>query len=1060
MRALIIILLTAYTYATPRAVVTFVSPTMNTIDQTPLPSNVSEVKRYGRRLVVNMHRGMQENDTEWLTAALGGDGVVQTVEPDMLVGVEQETTDDQETTEPDDMADEASTRPPWNLDENEPHALHIRALRERTNTTVAVLDSGIAAVAVAAWLPAGGYDFISSPEYSNDQTGRDPDFTDPGDQSQECPVASWHGTRVASIVEQIAPSSRLLILRVLGRCGSGFANDVTDAIVWSAGGMINGLAQNPDPAHVISMSFAGKGQCPSYLQSAVNQAIKLGAVLIAAAGNAALNAEDFFPGNCYGVLPIGATTRQGTLAPYSNYGPTLAVSAPGGDASNPIFTLSVSQDKLVPYYSTGTSFAAPHISALFLLLSEQQARYTIYAQLDECNADSYKSSPSMLNCKIAAILANPSQVPSSISPIVPPNITTYNTTTATVTAQDCFWAPNGENQYYWCDDPGSYIVCINGVFPHCSWCAAGSYSSGRQDACTPCPIGKFAPGTAYSVCTDCPANSFYPTAGATACNCPAGTYQNGAVCAECPAGSYSTAGMATCNTCNPGTFTSQTKQSLCSTCSAGTYSRRGETACTGCSPGTYTSDGASCHTCGAGTYAPNYGQSGCTDCPATYYCPAPYSAAVSCTKGNVCPAKSADQSICPAQKCCTADLLSAPNMDPCTAGSFCPAGCSTPTSCTPGRQCASGSSSGQTCSVGTFCSGGNVVGTACPQGAYCPAGSSAAVLCPRGTASQTLNAQAAATCIPCSPGTYADAMGKITCDGCPKGTYMSRSGAEICTGCLTGTYTSTLSNTVCTSCERGRYQSVAGQSVCTQCAIGKYSDTLAAVQISTCLPCQAGSYASTTGMPACTLCSKGSFGILAGQSTSAVCNQCSPGSATGSDGMTQCKACDAGYVATGTSASACLPCQDGYYSAAGASQCTQCKTKICLPGQTKQECSLLHTADESCTDCPIIPRCTYMGTHCTVNDIPNGVPACNCEAGFELSNRVCVPCGPGAFSTIGTACRQWTASPCPIKNFFRVPGTPFSDSACQQCPDIPPPLVRDDTGTCTWTCDKGYEKIL
>ena len=75
-------------------------------------------------------------------------------------------------------------------------------------------------------------------------------------------------------------------VRVLGRCKTGYASDVADAIVWASGGSIDGMPSTSTPAQVISMSFTGLGACPSYLQSAVTQAVNNGVILIAAAGNA------------------------------------------------------------------------------------------------------------------------------------------------------------------------------------------------------------------------------------------------------------------------------------------------------------------------------------------------------------------------------------------------------------------------------------------------------------------------------------------------------------------------------------------------------------------------------------------------------------------------------------------------------------------------------------------------------------------------------------------------------------------------------------------------------
>ena len=41
---------------------------------------------------------------------------------------------------------------------------------------------------------------------------------------------TWHSTSVVLVLEQIAPGSALLVLRVLDRCCAGFANDIADAI--------------------------------------------------------------------------------------------------------------------------------------------------------------------------------------------------------------------------------------------------------------------------------------------------------------------------------------------------------------------------------------------------------------------------------------------------------------------------------------------------------------------------------------------------------------------------------------------------------------------------------------------------------------------------------------------------------------------------------------------------------------------------------------------------------------------------------------------------------------
>ena len=91
-----------------------------------------------------------------------------------------------------------------------------------------------------------------------------------------CPTISWHGTNIASILaarhdnefgmKGVAQNCSILPLRVLGLCRMGYATDVTDAIVWAAGGVINEVPNNTNPAQIISVSLAGQGPCPSSSQ--------------------------------------------------------------------------------------------------------------------------------------------------------------------------------------------------------------------------------------------------------------------------------------------------------------------------------------------------------------------------------------------------------------------------------------------------------------------------------------------------------------------------------------------------------------------------------------------------------------------------------------------------------------------------------------------------------------------------------------------------------------------------------------------------------------------------
>ena len=377
------------TAATPRVVVTFRNASLNA--DAVMPDNTEIIKQYGRRLVLRILEQNGNKTESWVQEALGGEDNVESVELDALASSGDDMAVNQTDTanisnsnwttnhaietsalfQPTTQSLLPSTG--WNLDEMEPYGLHIQSIRSLTDgrgCIISIIDSGIAEVAKAVFNPLGGYDFISSPDYSNKANqSRNSDYTDPGDQGPACPSPSWHGTKVASVAAAVAPGASLTIMRVLGQCGIGFSSDIADAIVWAAGGQINGLSRNPFPASVISLSLAGKNPCPSYLQSAVNQARSLGAMVITAAGNAAQNVSNYFPSNCNGVIAIGASTRQGTLASYSNWGRGLDFSAPGGDGDNPIKVLSVdTQGALVQVYAMGTSFSSPHVAGFISLV--------------------------------------------------------------------------------------------------------------------------------------------------------------------------------------------------------------------------------------------------------------------------------------------------------------------------------------------------------------------------------------------------------------------------------------------------------------------------------------------------------------------------------------------------------------------------------------------------------------------------------------------------------------------------------------------------------------------
>lgn len=191
-----------------------------------------------------------------------------------------------------------------------------------------------------------------------------------------------HGSHVAGIAAGLGTAPvpgvgyganiKLLIGKVCNSAGTCPSSATANGIVWAAD---NG-------ANVINMSLGSFGSNPDGSGSAAQQAslqyaASKNVLPVCATGN-----DDGKVGYVGGVgypsrfpecMAVGATSWSDTKASYSNYGPQIAISAPGGDG-NPAGTafsliLSASNTSNTGYvWRAGTSMATPEVAGLAAMI--------------------------------------------------------------------------------------------------------------------------------------------------------------------------------------------------------------------------------------------------------------------------------------------------------------------------------------------------------------------------------------------------------------------------------------------------------------------------------------------------------------------------------------------------------------------------------------------------------------------------------------------------------------------------------------------------------------------
>jgi len=266
--------------------------------------------------------------------------------------------------------------------------------RGAASVPVAIVDTGVLFRHPDLGTVAGGgkllpgYDMIGpdNPTGSGPYTfylgnvgmGRNADATDPGDWINTadltnpatkavfggndaagnplCSVvpSSWHGTEVAAVigastndgigVAGVGWDAPVVPVRALGKC-AGYDSDILDGMAWAAGLPVSfpdptspTVPVNPHPARIVNLSLGSPTTCSSFYSQLIGQLTGLNVVVVAAAGNGSgtdgAGGMVSEPANCPGVIAVAALRNTGTKVAFSNFGPEVTLSAPGGNCVN------------------------------------------------------------------------------------------------------------------------------------------------------------------------------------------------------------------------------------------------------------------------------------------------------------------------------------------------------------------------------------------------------------------------------------------------------------------------------------------------------------------------------------------------------------------------------------------------------------------------------------------------------------------------------------------------------------------------------------------------------
>ncbi|MFC7596374.1 S8 family serine peptidase [Terrabacter sp. GCM10028922] len=180
-----------------------------------------------------------------------------------------------------------------------------------------------------------------------------------------------HGSMVAGIVAAgtnnsegiagVAWNAKVMPVKVLNSLGRGTDSDIVQGIKWAA----------DHGAKILNLSLGGPTDSPA-LHDAVKYAAAKGAVVIVAAGNSGAD-RPMYPAAYSEAIAVGATDNAGRITDFSTHGSWVDLAAPGWGI---LSTGRPDADGYIYYSGDGTSFAAPIVAGIAVLVRTQNQSFT------------------------------------------------------------------------------------------------------------------------------------------------------------------------------------------------------------------------------------------------------------------------------------------------------------------------------------------------------------------------------------------------------------------------------------------------------------------------------------------------------------------------------------------------------------------------------------------------------------------------------------------------------------------------------------------------------------